>query len=395
MKFFLHLICYVIYPFSFLFPRKRNRYAFGSFRGSFNDNAKYLLIYTLTHRPEIDAAWLSLNRNTVKTIRNMGLRAYWTVSPKGLWHALTSRYWFFNAYTSDIMYCLSGGAICVNLWHGVGIKRIEYNITTGPLALRYQKKNKMDVFLHPESFRKPDYIISSTPFQNEFFSTSFRVSVSRCMMTGYPRNSILNTTDDERSAFIDRYEPAETRQLIAKLKNYERVYVYMPTWRDSQLSLFAESMDLKRLNTMLQQQNEFLIMKPHANVLSEVHDTGFTNILFVEGGMDIYPVLPYTDVLITDYSSVLYDYTLLRGKGVILYNYDYEDYVGMRDFYFPYDENVVGKRVTTFDELVKCIENHDYQLPDSERLRLVDKFWGKTSQYNASKEIIDAIENLN
>jgi peptidyl-dipeptidase A len=93
-KFIVYSICYIVYPFSFLFARNKKKYAFGSFRGAFNDNAKYLFIYTNENRKDIDAAWLSLNRQTVEHVRSMRMKAYCTYSPKGIWHALTSRYWF-------------------------------------------------------------------------------------------------------------------------------------------------------------------------------------------------------------------------------------------------------------------------------------------------------------
>ena len=391
-KFIVYSICYIVYPFSFLFARNKKKYAFGSFRGAFNDNAKYLFIYTNKNRKDIDAAWLSLNRQTVEHVRSMGMKAYCTYSPKGIWHALTSRYWFYNAYTSDIMFCLSGGAECVNLWHGVGIKRIEYNINSGPLALRYQKKNWREVFFHPESFRKPDYVASSSPFQNHFFSTSFRISENRCIMCGYPRNSILTDNEEQRQHFIKHYEPATTNSFIQNLGNYSRVLVYMPTWRDSQLSLFVESMDLAALNNVLKNHNELLILKPHANVTASLSETSFSNICFFDGKSDIYPVLPYTHVLITDYSSVIYDYLLMPGKDVILYIYDYKEYVAMRDFFYPFDENVVGKRVYTFDELLNCIDRHDYSLSDAERVALVIKFWGDTAHGNPSQHLLSYLD---
>ena len=393
-KTFAYLLCYLVYPFSFLFVRNKKKYAFGSFRGAFNDNAKYLFVYTCANRVDIDAAWLSLDRGTVKRVRSLGLKAYCTFSPKGIWHALTSRYWFYNAYTSDIMFCLSGGAICINLWHGVGIKRIEYNITTGPLALRYQKKDWMSVFFHPESFRKPDYVASSSPFQNHFFSTSFRIPESRCLMCGYPRNSILTADEEQRLRFINQYEPAATAIFIQRLNTFSRVLVYMPTWRDSQLSLFVECMDLAALNDVLRYHNEFLILKPHANVTASLSSVEFSNICFFDGKADIYPILPYTDVLITDYSSVIYDYLLMPGKDVILYVYDYKDYVEMRDFFYPYDENVVGRRVYDFNELLRCIDGHDYRLDDAERRALVDKFWGITAEGDPSQRLLENVDML-
>ncbi|MBP5645791.1 MAG: CDP-glycerol glycerophosphotransferase family protein [Bacteroidaceae bacterium] len=395
MKFIAYIICYLIYPFSFLFPRNRRKYVFGSYRGSFADNAKYLFLYSTEHGDrDIDYIWLSTRRATVKKVRSLGLRAFWVLEPRGVWHALTSRYWFVNSYTSDIMFCLSGRAVCINLWHGVGIKRIEYNATSGPLADRYMKKDKYDVFCHPESFRKPDWVLSSTPYQNHFFSTSFRIPVSRCLEMGYPRNRILTTSEEERSRFVGRFEPQQTSELISRLKGYNKVYIYMPTFRDSQLTVFTQSMDLERLNRIMADTNSMLILKPHANVRLTENFSSLTNIMLASPIMDIYPILPYVHVLITDYSSIIYDWLLMEGKDVILYLYDYDAYVRERDFFYPFDENVTGCRVDSFDSLCSVIESGDYTIDKEERKRILERFWGETAQYDSSGMILDFVKTL-
>ena len=166
IKFLKYLVCYIIYPFSFLTVRRRRRWAFGSFRGAFNDNAKYMFIYTCLQYRDIEAVWISTNRATVELVRSYGLPAYSVFSIKGLLYALTSKYWIFNSYTSDIMFCLSGNAVCINLWHGVPLKRIEFNIKRGALSDRYVRKTLRERYYHPEAFRRPDVVLSSTPFQS-------------------------------------------------------------------------------------------------------------------------------------------------------------------------------------------------------------------------------------
>ena len=394
MKLIAYIICYIIYPFSFLFPRSKRKCVFGSYRGTFCDNAKYLFLYAMEKDElEMNYIWLSTKRNIAKMLRNHGLPAYWVLGPRGVWHALTSKYWVFNSYTSDIMFCLSGGACAINLWHGVGLKRIEFNTISGPLLKRFSKKDKYDVFCHPESFRRPDWLLSSTLFQTSSLAKAFRIPESRCLELGYPRNWILNASENARSEFVDRYEPKQTREFIDSIKGkYDKIYVYMPTWRDSQRTVFTQSMDLNRLNTILAAQNSLLILKPHANVTLTDSLGTMSNIVLADPKSDIYPILPYANVLITDYSSILYDWLLMEGKDVILYLYDYKDYVQERDFYYPFDENVAGKKVYDFDSLCSCIETGDYVLDAGERKRMVDKFWGKTAGYNSSEMILDFIK---
>lgn len=392
MKFFLFLVLYLVYPLSFLFSRSKRKWSFGSFRGAFNDNAKYLFIYCVEHCPEIDAVWLSKSKKTVREVRNKGLKAYYIASPKGMWHALTSKYWFYNSYSSDILYAFSGGAICINLWHGVGLKRTEFNITSGKLAERYQQKKFWEVYYHPESFKRPDWLISSSPFQSVMFASAFRLPLERCLELGYPRNVILTCLERERLDFVRKYEPATAMSLIERITGgqYSNVFVYMPTWRDSQLNVFTQSFDMHRLDAILKEQNSLLLLKPHANTkVNKDEFASLQNICFVEGNMDIYPVLPYTDTLITDYSSILYDYILMPGKSVILYLYDYAEYLNERDLYYPFDENVVGRKVYTFDELFNCIKEDDYTIDEARRQVIVDRFWGQTLANNPSEMIVE------
>ena len=82
----------------------------------------------------------------------------------------------------------------------------------------------------------------------------------------------------------------------------------------------------------------------------------------------------------------------MKDKDVILYLYDYEEYVRERDFFYPFDENVIGKRANDFESLCSCIESGDYALPADERNQLVDKFWGKTAGYDSSRMILDFVK---
>lgn len=390
MKTLAYIICYLIYPFSFLVPRSKNQLAFGSYRGGFADNSKYLFIYAVEHFPELQVCWLSVKRQTVKRVRSLGLPAYWVLSPVGIWKALRAKYWFVNSYSSDIIYCLSGGATIVNLWHGVGLKRCEFNIKDGALAERFVKQTIKERFYHPESFKRPDYLISSTDFQSKMFASAFRLPLEKCLNLGYPRNAILTQSKENILAFVDKYEPRETRQLIDKCKQFEKVYIYMPTWRDSQKNVFAQQMDLRALSEVLRKQKALLLLKPHPNtIVDNIYQAD--NIVLIERTVDIYGVLPFTNVLITDYSSILYDYLLIPNKEVILFLYDYDEYVRERDFYYPFDENVVGKKVTSFAELLECIKNADYSSSEEEKKHIVDAFWGETVKLNACEEIVKRV----
>ena len=391
VKFLVYLLGYVIYPFSFLMPRNGKVWAFGSYRGGVGDNAKYLYLYVCTHYPQIKAVWISPNRKTVKAVRALGYSARFIGSPAGLWTALRAKYWFFNAYTSDILFFASGGAVCVNLWHGVGLKKIEFCVEDGPLRKRYVEKRFWERFYYPQVFRRPDYLLSSTEFQSVKFAQAFRIPVARCLNLGYPRNRILTMPDAERRQFVARYEPVATGELIAKASAYRKVYIYMPTWRDSQKQLFTQVLDLEALNKEMERQQALFILKPHPNTVVDASLLRpFSHILCMDRVVDVYTVLPYTDVLITDYSSILYDYILMDGKAVILYLYDYEKYVKDRDFNYPFSENVAGTQVHSFTQLLQCLADVPQAVPEAELLPIRKKFWGE-GRGDVCRDLIDKV----
>ena len=380
MKFLAYLICYCIYPFSFLVPRSKKKWAFGSFRGAFNDNAKYLFIHVMEQMPDIDCAWLSVNRTTVRTIKEKGLKAYHVLSPAGIWFALRAKCWFFNAYSSDIMFCLSGGAKLVNLWHGLPLKRIEFDIESGILADRFVKKTLKERYFHPEVFKRPDYVVSSTELFSEVFARSFRIPLERCLNLGLARNEILTWPEEKRRTFIDRYESAETLDLIGQMGNFDRVFVYMPTWRDSQNDFVTAGFDFKAMEEVLSENNALLLIKPHANTfIDPVILNGLAHIKLLPSTLDIYPVLPYTDVLITDYSSVMYDYILMEKKDVILYLFDKEEYVNERPFIWSFEDMTYGHRAGSFETLLELVGNAGLCPDEAKKAVLVKKCWGENS----------------
>ena len=283
----------------------------------------------------------------------------------------------------------------MELWHGIGIKRIQYSIKNGFYAQSYQHPRLSDRIVYWYRYRKHDYVLSTTSFMTDIFSQAFRVPKSRCIEFGYPRNAILTADETVRKTFIRRYESEEMVDLIDRMGHFSKVLLYMPTWRDTQRTLCTQNMDLDRLNEVLALHNELMILKPHPMVHVDVDERQYSNLLFLDPMMDVYPLLPYVQVLVTDYSSILYDFLLMEGKEAFLYTYDYEEYVKERDFIYPFDEYVTGNRVNDFEGFLRCVERHDYAIDPTERQRLLQVFWGETVHYNSSGMIMEFFEIKN
>ena len=155
MKCIIYLIGYILRAVSFCMPRSRKVWAFGGTWGAFDGNAKYLFIHVSQHVSQVLPVWITYKPAVVREVRRCGLRAYSLFSFRGLWYALRAGYYFFNAYSSDICYFTAGRAVCVNLWHGVGLKKIEFCVDKGPLYDRYVRKTLKQRFYYPQVYRRP------------------------------------------------------------------------------------------------------------------------------------------------------------------------------------------------------------------------------------------------
>ena len=134
----------------------------------------------------------------------------------------------------------------------------------------------------------------------------------------------------------------------------------MPTHRESASSIGSATppllpLDLPYLEEFCSKNNLIFILKLHPFVMQFQENfaptEGFTNILFHDAVSDIYPLLKYTDLLITDYSSIYFDFLLLD-RPIIFFNYDYDEYSSnMGGFVYDYCENAPGLQVNTQDHM--------------------------------------------
>ena len=141
LKYWGQLLLLPLYWLSFLAPRDRRIWLFGStFGRRFADNPRYLYLYASQHRMElgIRPVWISRNKGIVDFLNENGYEAYRYHSLAGIWYALRGKLYLFDNYSKDINFWQSGGAVKVNLWHGIPLKKI-------------QADNIFDRYRHPQN----------------------------------------------------------------------------------------------------------------------------------------------------------------------------------------------------------------------------------------------------
>jgi CDP-glycerol glycerophosphotransferase (TagB/SpsB family) len=174
----------------------------------------------------------------------------------------------------------------------------------------------------------------------------------------------------------------------------------MPTWRDAGYDIISSAgLNFKKIDYKLKKNNSLLILKFHINTkhnsLNNIKD--LSNIIIYDDNIDLYSFLPFTDILITDYSSIYYDYLLLN-KQTILYVFDIDRYISnSREFNYDFSKYTGCHKAYNFIEFIEILEIilSDKKKPDNKFCQektknLISTFWG-SYKGDASKKLFNFI----
>jgi CDP-glycerol glycerophosphotransferase (TagB/SpsB family) len=375
-------------------PRNPKLWVFGSSLSDFEGNAKYLFLWMRQNHPEIRCVWIARSRKAAAWLRGYGYDAEYRYSLRGMWMAVRGGAAFVTSYSNDINTWATGGAKLINLWHGVSLKRLGYDSNKGVRSAIL--KNASNPFLrlaYLHRFILPDLFLSTSQDMTQRYMSGFHLPADRIIETGHPRQqgSVDVALCEEagrtgRSALVDR-----------AIGQGRKVLVYMPTWRDSDRAFIGQALpDLFRIDAALEAAESTLFVSIHANSGEKLDVRGLKNVHIWPRNADFYYYKDKIGGVVTDYSSSLYDYLARRGEGVVVYDFDRSDYLSKdREFFFPYEENIVGTRVSTFDGLCAAIETGAaFAQLDAERLSIIRKrFWG-ASQDDACDQIFRRVLGL-
>lgn len=362
MKKVKELLLLPVYWLSFLMPRNKKLWVVGStFGNRWADNGRYFFLYLAKHQKEnVTAVWITRKKEIAAFLTAQGYRAYYVRSLKGIWTCLRAKVYVYDNYTKDICFFTSGGAIHINLWHGSGNKKTNYD-------------NKFDYLRHPRSKweaiknypismtnEKPvDYVIATSPMMQKIFMSAFRLEESHVIINGYPRNDVLfeKVPDAYEIANVNtEAEQGVLNRMQAVKQEGNKILVYMPTFRASETKFF-DVMDLVAFNEFLSKEKLFFFTKlhPKSKVKAKFEEIHYSNIINIDADADPYTFLKEVDLLVTDYSSIYSDYLLLDRPSV-LFPFDFEEYSkDTRECYFSYEEYMPEIKVYTMDELMTAI----------------------------------------
>ena len=380
----IYLVLYGVSRLGLLINRDRNKWVFGSHFG-FSDNSMFLFFDVNRMHKDIRPIWIAHNRKDIVKVRSLNYECYYWLSLRGLYHCFTAEVYVCTQHTKDINRFASEGAVYLNLNHGIGIKKCYWKNEkhlkrdTGKTPEQLKSSFFWRIITYVSLFRVPDICLAtSIPHAVDFFCPMFRIPLSHCIFGNQPRNEMLLLEKDEIKKKIEAYGEFSTLRYIHNIEQYDKVYIYMPTWRDDGSNFIMKShIDFCRLNSVLIEQNALLLLKLHpatdTRILS-IHK--YSNISLYDNDNYIYYVLPFTDCLITDYSSVYTDY-LLMDKEIMLFLFDKEQYFEKCTDIDNYDYYYRGMRAYDFDSLISLIKTKkDCHIDRADYKFLMDYFWG-------------------
>lgn len=266
-----------------------------------------------------------------------------------------AKYWIINGWI-PLRFQKKSGQKVLQCWHGTPLKRLRYDIVNS-VNTEHRSNALRDNDLDTVRF---DYFISPSKFATKAFSSAFNLvkldKEAILIETGYPRNDALMN-----------YKPSEVKDIKKRLgiPMDKKVILYAPTWRDDQNVEgggyeYHLPIDFEYLKDSLS-SDYVILFRAHNLVANSFNFNAHKGFIYdVSREDDINELYIISDVLMTDYSSVFFDYANLK-RPIIFYMYDKNHYEkDLRGFYLDIDElpgDVVETETAVVDSL-KSIEEH-------------------------------------
>jgi len=356
-----------IYLISKIFPKNRNLCIIGSNLGKhFADNPKYYYIQhyrSLKAREERKLVWISKNKKVTKQLKSLDLPAEYLYTWKGVYTTLRANRAFISHQLKDINGPLMGGAKIVQLWHAMALRKVGYGGDWYDDNFRGKIRSHISKWLPYAYYMKCDVLLA--PCQEakdnsiEPFSKSFRNGKisENIFLARQPRTFCFE------NEFVLSKEFFPERELLLSFTNkYDKIIAWLPTQRrqfgKTIVDVISDSkLDFDQLNGFCRTNNYLFVIKAHFLDFEEtskiVRDLDF---IFVYPYTDPYPLLKYSDILITDYSSVFFDFLLLN-RPILFMCYDLEIYKSKAKFYYDYENLEIGPICKSWDKIFEAIIN--------------------------------------
>ena len=298
-------------------------------------------------------------------------------------HVLATAKYIINDVSLPEYFIKKEGQVYLNTWHGTPLKGLGRNIMDSPNSIGNVQRN----------FLMTDYLLCPNKYTLEKLRDDYMLTYiynGQYLLSGYPRNDVL----------FNKKRSAKVKNKLGL--NDKKIVVYMPTYRDKKSDEDTYHFDM--LMEILEELDNnvsddiVVIAKLHHLAQGNIDFSKFSRVIPFPNGYETYEVLCTADCLITDYSSVMFDFAN-TGKKIILHAYDCEEYQNTRSMYMHIESLpfVITENISDLVKEVNAIEQygsytdaiHDYVAydhPKSSKALIDYVFFGKKSEH---MEVID------
>lgn len=266
----------------------------------------------------------------------------------------------------------------IQLWHGAGAyKKFGYSrLNTGD----------SDVIKFHRGYKKYTKVIVSSEYVRPYYAEAFGVELNKIYATGCPRTDILysNNIDKIKDKVIQRFPQFKGKKIV----------LFAPTYRGSRVADAYYDFEKANIDEVIEQLgDDYIVAVRWHTALNDNIKKGKVIAKYCKSAVDvseyedINDLLITTDVLVTDYSSIVFDYALLN-KPIVYFTYDKESYSYNRGLYEPFDNYVYGTVAENREELIRAIRKEALDI--DKRKEFINKFMS-CCDGNATERAINLI----
>ena len=318
-----------------MLPIKSGVYVFESqYGGRFDDNPKAVYDYLKKEDNAEHKLFWSIRYRDRNVVGEEDVKVLYRFSLRWLYYMARAEFWIINARMPQWLPKRKETKY-VQTWHGTPLKKLALDMDTFGMpgsSLENYKKN----FL--AETQKWDYLVAPNQYSKEIFKSCFAFEKT-FIESGYPRNDVL----------YQKNNPEDIKAIKERLglPLDKKVILYAPTWRDDYYISkgkykFHIPFDMDQLINVLEDDAVF-IFRAHYLVAESLDELStHPNVFNFSTNVDISDLYLVSDLLVTDYSSVFFDYANLK-RPMLFYAYDYEHYRdNLRGFYFDLEKDAPG-----------------------------------------------------
>ncbi|AWC34613.1 MULTISPECIES: CDP-glycerol glycerophosphotransferase family protein [Bacillus cereus group] len=378
-------ICKVIFIFCSCLPPKKKLILFESYAGKqYSCNPRAIYEYIVRNNMDFQIVW-SVNKNHTKQFDKENISYVKRFSIRWFILLARARYWVVNS-RMPLWLPKPKHTIYVQTWHGTPLKKLAGDMKEVHMPGTTTEKYKHNFHREAQNW---DYLLSPNEYSTEIFKRAFQFK-KNIVEIGYPRNDFLYINNNSRAI--------NTLKKKNGLPVDKKIILYAPTWRDDQFySKGRYKLDLQLDLSLLQKRlgsDYIVLLRMHYLVAEQFNLEPYKGFVYdFSKHVDINELYVLSDLLITDYSSVFFDYANLK-RPIIFYTYDIDSYRDkLRGFYFDLETEVPGPVVLNTEEVIEEILRFEKNGLD-EFAAKYDNFYNKYCYLEdgfASKRVVERI----